>query len=55
MVHPKQEAQLCMLDLYAGAGAMSTGLEMGGPLAGVNIWTVQISTAPCEGRYLWGT
>lgn len=39
---PKQEQQLTLLDLYSGCGAMSTGLEMGGPLAGVTIETVLI-------------
>eukprot|EP00271_Cylindrocystis_brebissonii_P008671 TRINITY_DN23144_c0_g1_i1.p1 TRINITY_DN23144_c0_g1~~TRINITY_DN23144_c0_g1_i1.p1 ORF type:complete len:1126 (+),score=241.94 TRINITY_DN23144_c0_g1_i1:255-3632(+) len=36
---PPQEAELSMLDLYAGCGAMSTGLAMGGPLAGLTIHT----------------
>ena len=37
---PAQEHELAMLDMFSGCGALSMGLEMGGPLAGVTILTV---------------
>ncbi|XP_043693365.1 DNA (cytosine-5)-methyltransferase 1-like [Telopea speciosissima] len=47
----KSDAEMTLLDLYSGCGAMSTGLCLGANLSGVNLvtkWAVDFNEFACE-------
>ncbi|KAF5193551.1 Cytosine-specific methyltransferase [Thalictrum thalictroides] len=50
-VECKKDAEMTLLDLYSGCGAMSTGLCLGAATSGVNLvtrWAVDVNEYACE-------